>query len=370
MNPPADIIAFCKDWTEPKTSNNHILEELAKRHRVLWVNSISTRAPNLGSANDLRKIARKIRSWFRGVEVVHDRLHVLTPVVLPFPASRLAVGINRWLLRALVRRSARRWGFQSPQLWIFPPNAVDYIGQFGESKVIYYCVDEWSQFTHVNPEFIRRKEHELLAKADVVFVVSEQLLAKHPQAHLIPHGVNFDLFAAPGAVPPDLPPKPVIGFYGNLYDWVDQDLIAALARLRPGWSFCLVGKIMTDISKLQLPNIHVLGPRPYEELPAYCRGFEVGLIPYKLSDPRMQSVNPLKLREYLAAGLPVVTVDLPEVRGHRTGVWIADSPTAFITAIEAALQDNAPAARQQRRDSVRNESWTARVAEVERVLAA
>jgi len=358
-----DIIAFCKDWNEPKTSNNHVMEELAKHHRVLWVNSIATRAPNLGSANDLKKMVRKIRSWFAGIQIVHDRLRVLTPVVLPFPRSRLAQRFNRWLTSALVRRAARRWGFRQPQLWIFPPNAVDYVSQFNESKVIYYCVDEWSQFTHLNADFILQKERELLEKADAVFVVSKKLLSKHPDAHLIPHGVNFDLFAAPGPVAPDLPPKPVIGFFGNLYDWVDQDLIAGIAEKKPQWSFVLIGKIMTDISKLQLPNIHILGPRPYEDLPAYCRGFDVGIIPYKLSDPRMQSVNPLKLREYLAAGLPVVSVDIPEVRALP--VRLAATPAEFVAKIEEALHD-----KTDYRETVRAESWTARVAEIERILAA
>jgi glycosyltransferase involved in cell wall biosynthesis len=371
VNQPADIIAFCKDWHEPKTSNNHILEELAKRHRVLWVNSITTRSPDFGSTNDLKKIWRKIRSWLAGVQVIHERLRVLTPVVLPFPRSRAAQRFNRCLTRALVRRTARRWGFRQPQLWIFPPNAVDYVGQFGESKVIYYCVDEWSQFTHLNTEFILQKERELLAKADAVFVVSQKLLAKHPGAHLIPHGVNFDLFAASGPIATELAslPHPIIGFYGNLYDWVDQELIATLATLRPHWSFVLVGKIMTDVSQLRLLNIHLPGPRRYEDLPSYCHGFDVGIIPYRMSDPRMQSVNPLKLREYLAAGLPVVSVNLPEARPLAKYVRFAATPDEFVQQIEATLAQDTPALRQQRSAAMRSESWSARAEQVERVLA-
>src|SRR2546422_136 len=136
MNPPADIICFAKDWREPKTSNNHVMEELAKRHRVLWVNSIATRNPNFASAHDLKKIVRKVSGWFRGVEAVHDNLRVLTPVNLPFPGSRLAGRINQSLVARAVRSAARGWGFQRPQLWIFPPNAVDYVGKFGESLVV------------------------------------------------------------------------------------------------------------------------------------------------------------------------------------------------------------------------------------------
>ena len=375
MTPPADIIAFCKDWNEPKTSNNHILEELAKRHRVLWVNSISTRGPNLASANDLKKIARKIRSWLHGIQVIHENLRVLTPIVLPFPRMRLAQRFNRWLTRALVRNATRRWGFRQPQLWIFPPNAVDYVGCFGESKVVYYCVDEWSQFTHLNAKFILQKERELLAKADVVFVVSQPLLdaKRTPKTHLIPHGVNFELFANETRRAPELAdlPRPIIGFYGNLYDWVDQELLTGIARRRPHWSLVLVGKIMCDVSALQrCGTIHLLGARPYEQLPAFCRGFDVGIIPYNTRDPRMASVNPLKLREYLAAGLPVVSIDIPEVRTLAGQVRLAQTCDEFVAQIEAALAQDSPGAQHARRESVRADSWTARVAEIERILAA
>src|ERR1700736_403306 len=98
MTPPVDIICFAKDWGEPKTANNHVVAELAKRHRVLWVNPVATRNPNLVSANDVKKIVRRVLGWFAGVEVVHDRLRVLNPVSLPFPHSRLAEWLNHFLV--------------------------------------------------------------------------------------------------------------------------------------------------------------------------------------------------------------------------------------------------------------------------------
>lgn len=380
MTVPFDIIAFCKDWQEPKTSNNHILEALAQRHRVLWVNSIATRAPNLASANDLAKIARKIRSWMRGTEVIHPNLRVLTPVLLPFPWSPWVMRLNRVLVCAQVRREARRWGFRQPQLWIFPPNAVDYAGQFGESRLVYYCVDEWSQFRHLQAEPLRRKERQLLEKADIVFVVSQELLAAkrrlNPRTFLIPHGVNHELFAQalrsdfPAAEPLRALPRPVLGFYGTIRDWVDQELLAGIAQRRPSWSLVLVGKVLTDVSALRRhPNIHLFDSQPYEELPRFCKGFDVGLIPYRLSDPRMQSVNPLKLREYLAAGLPVVSVDLPETRVLSEFVRFAATAEEFVRQIEVAIAEDTAARRIQRSAAMQSESWSARAARVEELLA-
>jgi glycosyltransferase involved in cell wall biosynthesis len=376
-----DIICFSKDWHEPKTSNHHVMETLARTHRVLWVNSIATRSPNLASGNDLKKIARKVRSWFRGVERVSANLRVITPVVLPLPGSPAAQAINRFLVLWAVHRAARRWRLIRPQLWLFLPNAVDYAGSFDESAVVYYCVDEWSQFTHINGAFIREKEDRLLRRADVVFVVSaalaESKTASSRPPHIVRHGVDHALFARAleqGFEPaPEFRglPRPVVGFTGSLYDWVDQDLIADMARRRPDWSFVLVGKIMTDVAALrQAPNIHLLGNKPHAELPRYCRGFDVGIIPYRLGDPRMQSVNPLKLREYLASGLPVVTVDLPEARQVDADAFIAAGADGFIAAIEQAIRADSPDRRRARSDRMRSESWEARVADIERVLQA
>jgi glycosyltransferase involved in cell wall biosynthesis len=380
MAPGDDIICFSKDWHEPKTSNHHVMEALARTHRVLWVNSIATRSPNLASGNDLKKIVRKLGSWFRGTERVSPNLRVFTPVVLPLPASRAAQALNLFLVRRGVGRAAKLWGLASPQLWLFLPNAVDYVGSFGESAVVYYCVDEWSQFSHLDGAFIRDKEARLLEKADVVFVVSsalaesKRMLSRRP-AHIVRHGVDHALFAAaldPGREPASecrAFPRPVVGFIGSLYDWVDQDLVVEMAGRRPDWSFVMVGKIMTDVATLRrAANVHLLGNRPHAELPRYCREFDVGIIPYRLGDPRMQSVNPLKLREYLASGLPVVTVDLPEARQVDADAVVAAGAEEFIAAIERVMRADDPDRRRARSDRMRSESWETRVAGIERAL--
>jgi glycosyltransferase involved in cell wall biosynthesis len=134
-------------------------------------------------------------------------------------------------------------------------------------------------------------------------------------------------------------------------------------------SFVLVGKIMTDVATLRrAPNVHLLGNRPHADLPRYCRAFDVGIIPYRLGDPRMQSVNPLKLREYLASGLPVVTVDLPEARQVDADAVVAAGAEEFVAAIEQVTRADKSDRRRARSDRMRSESWETRVAGIERVL--
>jgi len=379
MPPAADIICFAKDWNEPKTSVNHVMEELAKRHRVLWVNSITTRAPDLGSANDLKKIFRKIRSWFWGVQIMHENLRILTPIVLPFPRSALIQRLNVGLAGMMVRRAAHRWGFRQPQLWIFPPNAVDFVGHCGESLIVYYCVDEFTAFSKLDPVFIRQKENKLLHRADVVFVVSEKLLAtKAPlnaNTHFIPHGVNQALFRQaladtyPVAAELQTLPRPIIGCLGNIYDYFDQEFVAASARLRPQWSFVIVGKIMTDVGLLRAePNLHLIGSVPYERLPEFCKGLTCGFVAYKPGHPFSVNCNPLKLREYLAAGVPVISLDIPAAHNLADFVQIVHTPVEFVAAIEKQLTTDTPTRKMTRSQAMQFDSWTARVETIERHL--
>jgi hypothetical protein len=153
-----------------------------------------------------------------------------------------------------------------------------------------------------------------------------------------------------------------------LADWVDLDMIGALARARPHWSFALVGKSNTDLRPVQgLPNQHLIGQRPYEALPGYCRGFDVGLIPFRMNELTLR-VNPLKLREYLAAGLPVVSTPLPEVVRYQDVVHIATNKEAFLREIEAALKERSRERDRGRVELMRSEGWEARVAEMSRLI--
>jgi nucleoside-diphosphate-sugar epimerase/glycosyltransferase involved in cell wall biosynthesis len=371
---PAPIVAFAKDWHEDPTSNHHVLRELAKTRRVLWLNSIATRAPSLSSGRDLGKIRRKLGEFARGPQNVENDLWVMSPLVVPLPHSAAARAANREILRATIRMARLRLGIKDFHLWTFLPTVGDYVGTLGESFSVYYCVDEWSMFGYLNREQTVAAERQLLGKVDCVFAINEALAstkrAVHPHVYLAPHGVDHAQFARalePSTViPADLAalPRPRIGFYGTLRDWVDLDLIAYLAKARPQWSIALIGQALDDLGPIKgLPNVHLLGQKKHDELPAYCKGFDVGLIPYRLNE-RMKYVNPLKLREYLSAGVPVVSTAVPEVLRYAHVAHVAHSPEEFLAATETALGEGGPAARAARSAAMRSETWAARVADV------
>lgn len=372
------IICFSKDWHEDPTSNHHVLRGLARHRRVLWLNSVATRTPKLSSGRDLGKIRRKLGEFAKGPVNVENDLWVFSPLVLPLPHSALAQRANQQILRATIAWLRRKLDLQRFQLWTFLPTVADYVGTLGEQLAVYYVVDEWSLFSYLEKERTVAAEKKLLDRVDHVFTVNQALYesksALHAHVHLSPHGVDHAAFAraldATTAVPADLEaiPHPRIGFYGTIQDWIDFPLIAELARRRPEWHFVFLGQVLTDAGAIAgLPNVHLLGQRKHAELPAYCKGFDVGWIPYRLDD-RSPYINPLKLREYLSAGLPVASTAVPEVLRYRAHCAIERDAAGFDAAIARLLHEDTPAARRARSDAMRSETWDARIADIERIV--
>lgn len=210
---------------------------------------------------------------------------------------------------------------------------------------------------------VRLSATTTLTGRTAILAASETLAARFPahKTRLLPHGVDAALFSTPAPRLDDLPAGgPVAGFYGSLAPWIDLDLVAATARLLPEWRFVMIGAAQTDLSAIEgIGNIERLGARPHAALPGYAQHWDAGIIPFR-DTPQIRACNPLKLREYLAAGRPVVSTDFPALDGYRDLVQVATTPEDFAAALRASLTDtNAPA----RQAAVAAQSWAARAAE-------
>ena len=372
-----DLLCFSHDWAGDPLSKTHLMRLLARDNRVLWVNSIGYRAPTASKA-DIGRAFRKVRAAMGPVREVEPNIFVLNPLAIPaygWPALR---ELSRRLLVAQVRRAMRRLRFTRPINWVFNPAAGLVAGRLGEERIYYYCVDEYTAFTGVASGALAGIEADLLARADAVFVSSQALLDSkspaNPRTFLVRHGVDYEQFRAAldasTVVPPEVAglPRPVLGYFGLIArDWVDVDLLAHLAGRFPDASIVLLGKSTMDLSRLEaLPNVHILGRKPYADLPAYCKGFDVALIPFPVSEVT-RNANPLKAREYLAAGLPVVSTAVPEVEVLGLCRIGADAG-GFADQVAEALREPGPSAA--RSEAVRGQGWSARLDEVRAHLAA
>jgi glycosyltransferase involved in cell wall biosynthesis len=369
------------DWrTELPINQHQLMGRLAVDNEVLFVESLGLRRPQLAS-RDLRRIRRRLGRGLRGPRA-EDDLHVLSPLVVPFHGSSAARTLNRRLLRFQVGRAARRLGLRRPILWAYAPQAEDLVVELDPSLLIYHCVDDLAAQKGVDAAGFREAEARFAGRADLVIAsapaLAERMRTLNPNVLYAPNVADTPTFATaldPGPVDAAIGtlPRPRLVFCGAIVATkLDVELIAEVARLRPGWSVVLVGPEGAgdpggDLSPLRVAsNIHLVGPRPVALLPEVLRDTDGGLIPYLVND-LTHSVFPMKVYEYMAAGLPVLATPLPaldEVAGVTT---VADAGE-LVAAAEAAFAADSPGVRQERSRLAAGHSWEARIEEIEAAL--
>jgi len=360
-------------------SECQIMQRLARRVPVLWVNSLGMRAPRPGKSDlVLRRYARKLKSTLKGLRKDPSGMWVLSPLFVPRYTAR-AVEWNGGLVGAQVRLTARLLGMRRPSVWATIPTAAAAVDRSAWTRVVFNRSDEFSAFPEADASFVRPLEQRLLARADHSVYVNRTLFERERaglrSAEFLGHGVDFDHFAvAPLKTgrPKELLslPRPIIGFYGALDDYtIDLDLMIKTAKANPTGTLVVIGPRAMDISRLlKEPNVAYLGPVPYARLPAYAAEFDVAIMPW-LQNEWMRGCNPIKLKEYLALGFPIVTIRFSELAPFEDLVYAADTHAEFISCIAAALGERDDGLRVRRRDAVRGDTWDALSQRAGRLLA-
>jgi glycosyltransferase involved in cell wall biosynthesis len=376
------IVCVASSWDYDPTGKHHIMRILSRHNDILWINYHGSRRPKLNRA-DLTGAGRALRRVTRGLRRVSSSIAQLTPLVIPGATHPWLRRLHERMLISQIGRAIREVaGDRRPpvQVWSFAPDVPYLVGAFDEECFLYYCVDEFAQFEGFDPDRIRAAENELVRRATVVVTSSEPLLASRrairPDTVLVRHGVDFDHFASAWrsslAQPADLAaiPRPIFGFFGLIHHWVDRTLIAEVARLRPFYSFVLIGDVKVDVSELaRLDNVFLLGRRPYDMLPAYCSCFDGGLLPFCCT-AMTRNVNPVKINEYLAAGLPVVSTPLPEVQHSAGPVVTADTAQRFAEACDRLSASCDQHDREAISRCVEHDTWSARVEQLSAIIEA
>jgi uncharacterized SAM-binding protein YcdF (DUF218 family)/glycosyltransferase involved in cell wall biosynthesis len=376
---PHDVICISSiDWDFIWQGHQEIMTRLAAAgHRVLFIENTGVRPPRF---SDLPRLTSRLRNWRRGTKGFREERHNLfihSPIVLPLPYSRIAQWLNQRILMRAINRWMRAIGATRPVVWTFLPTplARNLIAAIDPALTIYYCIDDLASSSREARKIVK-SEQALFASADLVFVTSEKLRQRAAQfgerVHLFPFAVNLAVFQksreSREGVPADLAAlkRPVAGYVGGLHQWVDQDLLAAIAAKLPKINFALIGPEQTDVSKLRsLPNVHLFGQRQHADLPRYVSGFDVGLVPYRITE-YTANVYPTKLNEYLVMGIPVVATDLAEIRRfnseHGAIVNIAAGADGFADAVKnAVVAVPLPSEVSRRIEVAESNSWERRL---------
>ncbi|MBS1815013.1 MAG: glycosyltransferase family 1 protein [Acidobacteria bacterium] len=277
--------------------------------------------------------------------IATEGVRVLTPLI---PHGTNADEAQRTLLNNYIQQQ----GLDSFIAWYYTPMALRFSDHLLPEIVVYDCMDELSAFQGAPPELIA-EEQRLFDHADVVFAggasLYESKRVRHGNVHLYPSSIDFNHFCAARTIqdePEDQNaiPHPRIGFYGVLDERLDRDLLREIAALRPDWHFIMIGPVV-KIREEDLPraaNIHYLGQKSYRELPQYLATWDVAMLPFA-RNASTRFISPTKTPEYLAAGKPVVSTpirDVVNIYGEKGLVLIGETPEEFVSAIDAALQNN------------------------------
>jgi len=371
------IVVFGDDWGRYVSTMQHLFRHIALDHPVVWVNAIGHRPPTL-SAADLGRAWEKLRAMARrrpappgsGLTGGGMPVAIIEPRgVLPWHHVGPIHAFNTALLVRAIRGRLNALGLTRPPVLVTgSPPSVGVVGRLAEAASVYFCMDDFLNYPGVSAKMIAPLERRLLQRVDGLVATAQSLtVSKMPAsgiAYHLPQGVNYEHFSSPQPEPADLAAirRPRIGYAGRVGGCCDQDLVRRIAETYPRCSVVLVGRVIADrvtMDSLQLPNVHVLGLRPYSLLPAYVQGFDVGIIPYVLND-WTRAVDPLKLLEYLAVGLPVVSSSIPEMAKYSDIVTIAPDDDAFIRAIGEGLAVDRLTARERSQAVARLNTWKQR----------
>lgn len=288
---------------------------------------------------------------------------------------------QRPVMHGLLRQWLTRQGIERPVAWLCTPMALRLAASLAPRWTVYDCADELGGFSGA-PATLPKREAELLKRAHLVITAGSSLAAARnavgSRGRCVPNGVDAAHFASQRRVTAGWDaaevdamqaniPTPRLGFIGVIDERFDLALLATLAAARPHWQFVIIGPVVKiDVSTLpRRANVHWLGDQPYRLLPHWLAGWKVGLLPFLLHAATVRA-NPIKVLEYVAAGLPVVATAVPDTASYRSaGVCVAHDAQAFLAGCDAAIEESHMEGALRRSASqsiVRRSSWDAAAA--------
>jgi glycosyltransferase involved in cell wall biosynthesis len=347
--------------------------QFSRRLPVLYVNSIGVRTPSPTEGGMFfRRVGRKLRSMSRGFRRVDRNFGVVSPVSIP---GRFGRSLSDPLLVRQVRWAAARMGISRPLIWVEVPTVARLLDRFDRAGLVYQRTDRYEELPGVDRDLIESYDRRLKDQAAVTLFCSTYLYSlerNECRAQFVDHGVDYDSFASAGegrSDPDDMAhlPRPRVGFVGGIDDYTfDAPLFLDVARKSSDLTFVLVGGSSLPHGWCTLPNVVQLGRKEYRDVPDYMAGCDVLIMPWNQNE-WIRACNPVKLKEYLAVGRPIVSTPFEELARYETFVDVASGADSFVAAIRRALE--CPGDEARLRVRVADETWERKFREVAAHLA-
>ena len=351
-----------------------MVKHLQEQVPVIYVNSIGVRVPKPGEgAVFLQRVIRKVRSWGRGFVRISPEFATVSPITIPGRLRRLF----HPLAVLGLRRAVRRMGMKNPLVWITCPPAANMASTIASAGLVYQRTDRWEEFPGCDRQQMLDHHRSLADRADLTLYCSKSLMSEEADQVANPtyldHGVDYECFAAAGEGASQAPlefeniPEPRVGFIGGIDSHTfDARLFLEVAQKLPDKQFVLVGACSLPAGWCNLPNVHLLGRKPYSDVAAYMGACDVLIMPWNDND-WIEACNPIKLKEYLAVGRPIVSRYFPQLDEFAGLIRIAKTSDQFANEISNALAD--PGDASPRREAVERDDWASRAARVLSLLS-
>jgi len=362
----------------------HMMSQLAKNHRVLFVDYPFTAKDAVMSVLGKSKAPVKrmlgIRKRLRTLETKHAEVYHLTlPPILPTnwindaETFEKIVSSQSWIIERSIKKAMHKLNFVSPIVInaFNPIIGLPLVGKLNESKLIYYCYDEIRAAEWCGKHG-GLMEDRFIEKADAVIVTSEELFksksAKNSNTTLVKNGVDFDLFYQ--AFHTESNVRKVVGYVGSIDFRLDYDLLESVIKSRPNYDFHFVGRVTDKVGHQRLAsysNVKFFGAQQPNAIPDFMQKFDVGIIPFAIND-FTKSIYPLKINEYLAAGIPVVSTDFASLVDFYSFISIVTKPEQFGIYLDKEMDSDTINKKHRRAAIAEMNDWSERAEQVEAIL--
>lgn len=352
-------------WYHHPHSYNHLMRQFAKEMKVLYVNSLPV--GGVGGAKSSRRVLNKLKSAFRFFRKAEENLFVFTPLFIPMKDSKFLLELNSLLLNVQIGILAFLLNMKDPLIWITNPNGYIYLRRAGGRKTVYQIVDKVSAYRHAG-KMTFEFDKKLSEEADLIFtpgrILFEEKSSLFPKKSFrIRHGVDVEHFAAPcDSMPADFPSngKKTFTYWGSIdYKKVDYDLLKFLSEKNRDYNILLIGRVfdfkVEDFRSCG--NVFFVGEKSYAELPRYAAFSDGFLIPWDSGDEMNRNASPIKLREYLSTGKPVVATYIPEFDEFKEYIYISSNNGEFLDNMKKAASEDSSEIAGKRKDFVKQNGW-------------